>query len=218
MLGKKAVWSNRLAIALLLLGIVGLMIMLLFLPQTGRDFFFCGIFILFSIILWVSILTWPRRKRRAGSLLWNLGRPKTYRILLVVGILFVFSAIFQTLLIIELIIKGFSGSSIIPEYYVAQTILYWSTAIYFLWAGFSLLQLRENGIYYKFGLIKWEQIESYTWEGKKGTMLTVWLKQPIPLFQTRSWTIPVVHKPTIEQILNQYLLGKTRNKNLKYFL
>lgn len=216
MLGKKAAWRNWLTIALLFLAIVGLMVALLFLPQPWRDFSFSGLFILFSVILWISILTWPRRKRRAGSLLWNLGRPTTYRVLLVVGVLFVFSAILQTLMFVELARIGFSGSYSIPEYYVAQIILYWSTAIYFFWAGLSLLQLRESGIYYKFGLIKWEQIASYTWEGKKGNTLTVWLKQRLPLFQTRSWTIPLVHKPAIDRILAQYLSGKTRNP--RYFL
>ena len=218
MLGKKAAWRNKLAIALLFLGIVGLMFALLFLPQPWRDFSFSGIFILFSIILWSSILTWPRRKRRAGSLLWNLGRPKTYRFLLIVGVLFGFSAILQTLMFVELALIGFSGSNSIPEFYVSQIILYWSTTIYFFWAGLSRLQLRENGIYYKFGLIKWEQVASYTWEGNTGTILTVWLKQRLPLFQTRSWAIPSLHKPTMDRILSQYLSGKTRNKNQKYFL
>lgn len=216
MFGKKAARRNWLAIALLFLAIVGLMVVLLFLPQPWRDFSLAGLFILFSIILWISILTWPRRKRRAGSLLWNLGRPKTYRVLLIVGILFVFSSILQTLIFIELARIGFSGSYSLPEYYVAQIILYWSTAIYLLWAGLSRLQLRENGIYYKFGLIKWEQVASYTWEGKTGTILTVWLKQRLPLFQSRSWAIPVVHKPAIDRILTQHLSGKSRNP--KYFL
>jgi hypothetical protein len=210
MLGKKAAWRNWLSTAMILLLIVGLMLALLSLPQPWRDFSFSGIFILFSVILWISILTWPRRKRRAGSLLWNLGRPSTYRALLVVGGLFVFSAILQSIMFVGLARKGFSGSSSLPEYYVSQIILYWSTAIYFFWAGFSRLQLRESGIYYKFGLIKWEQISSYTWEGKKGNTLTVWLKQRLPLFQTRSWAIPLVHKAVIERLLDQYLSRGTR--------
>lgn len=212
MLAKKAAWRNLFAIALILLLIVGLIAALLFLPQPWQDFSFSSIFILFSLILWSNILTWSRRKKRAGSLLWNLGRPSTYRVMLVVSLLFLVSATLQTIVFIGLLKKGFSQSYPLPEYYVSQVILYWTTAFYFYWAGLSRLQLRENGIYFKFGLIEWEQIASYQWEGDKANTLTVWLKQRIPLFQTRSWAIPLVHKSAIERILDQYLLAESRRQ------
>jgi hypothetical protein len=120
------------------------------------------------------------------------------------------SATLQTIVFFDLLRKGFADSTHLPEYYISQVILYWTTAFYFYWAGLSRLQLRENGIYFKFGLIEWGQIASYTWEGKQGNTLTVWLKQRIPLFDTRSWAIPVIHKTAIERIINQYLLGDAR--------
>jgi uncharacterized membrane protein YobD (UPF0266 family) len=210
MLGNKSAGKNWLAIALLLLLIVGLIVALLFLPQPWRDVSFSSLFLVFSLILWINIFTWPRRKRRAGSLLWNLGRPSTYRTMLIASLLFVIGAVVQTIIFVDLIRKGFYGSYSSPEYYLSQIILYWTTAFYFYWAGLSRLQLRENGIYFKFGLIQWEQIASYKWEGQKGNTLTVWLNQRFPLLQTRSWTIPLIHKPTIERILDQHLSGQTR--------
>lgn len=210
MFAKKAAWKNLFAIALILLLIIGIIFALLFLSQPWQDFSFSGIFLLFSVILWGNILTWSRRKKRAGCLLWNLGRPSTYRIMLIVSLLFVMSATLQTIVFFGLWRKGFADSNHLPEYYISQVILYWTTAFYFYWAGVSRLQLRENGIYFKFGLIEWGQIASYTWEGKQGNTLTVWLKQPIPLFDTRSWAIPVIHKTAIERIINQYLLGDAR--------
>lgn len=210
MLGKKSDWRNWPAIAVLLLLIVSLMVALFFLPQPWRDVSFSSLFLLFSLILWINIFTWPRRKRRAGSLLWNLGRHSTYRTMLIASLLFVISAVVQTIIFVDLIRKGFSGSYSSPEYYLSQIILYWTTAFYFYWAGLSRLQIRENGIYFKFGLIQWEQIASYKWEGQKGNTLTVRLNQRFPLFQTRSWTIPLIHKPTIERILEQHLSRQAR--------
>lgn len=214
MFAKKEAWKNLFAIAVILLLIIGIIFALLFLSQPWQDFSFSGIFMLFSVILWSNILTWSRRKKRAGYLLWNLGRPSTYRIMLIVSLLFVISAILQTIIFLNVLRKGFADSYHQPEYYISQVILYWTTAFYFYWAGLSRLQLRENGIYFKFGLIEWGQIASYTWEGKQGNTLTVWLKQRIPFLDTRSWAIPAIHKTAIERIINQHLLSdarKTRN-------
>lgn len=210
MIGQKAAGRNLLTTSLLFLLIAGLIFTLLALPHPWQDISLSVIFMLFSVILWISILTWPRRKRQAGSLLWNLGRPTTHRVMLLASLLFVLSAILQTSLFFGLARKGFSEGYNLPEYYLSQIILYWTTAFYFYWAGLSRLQLRENGIYFKFGLIRWQQIASYKWEGEKNNTLTVWLKQRVPLFQTRSWVIPLVHKAVIERILDQYISSGTR--------
>lgn len=179
--------------------------------QPWQDFTLSGLFILCSIFFWVSILTWPRRRRKAGSLLWNLGRPSTNRIMLIAGLLFFFGAMLQTILFLDLARKGFAQGYGSPEYYLSQLILYWSAAIYFFWAGMSRLQLRENGIYFKFGFIRWEQIASYKWQGNTGNTLTVWLKQRFPLFVTRNWAIPLGHKAAIENIFTQYLSRRTKS-------
>lgn len=180
-------------------------------PEPWQDYVLSGIFIFCSIILWINILTGPRRKKRAGFLLWNLGRPSTYRVMLIPSVIFGVSAILQTSRVVDLARNGFPEGDGSPQYYLSQVILYWSTAIYLFWAGLSRLQFRENGIYFKFGLIKWEQIASYKWEGEKGNTLTVWLKQRFPLFLTRSWAIPSVHKAAIENIFAQYLSAGTRS-------
>lgn len=213
-LGQEVARRNLVTGTLLLLILFLLIVGLNFLPQPWRDHIWLGLSIVFSAIAWTYIVSWPRRKRQAGSLLWNLGKPVTYRSMLIAGVLFLISAILQTTMFIDLFSKGFSGSYDSPEYYLSQAFLYWSTSIYFFWAGLSRLEIRENGFYFKFGLIKWEEIASYKWEGAKGNTLTVWLKQRLPFFPTRSWQIPLAHKVTIERILAQHLStdkGRARN-------
>jgi hypothetical protein len=204
-LGQEAAWRNLLATTLFLFLILSFVFALNFLPHPWRDYAWLSLSIFFSAIAWTYIISWPRRKRRAGSLLWNLGRPSTYRSMLVAGGLFLISAILQTTMFFDSARNGFPEGHNSPEYYLSQAILYWSTAIYFFWAGLSRLELREKGIYFKFGLIEWQQIASYKWEGVNSNTLTVWLKQRFPFFPTRSWQIPVVHKATIERILAQNL-------------
>ena len=215
-IGQKAAWRNLLTSTSFVLLIFPLIFALFFLPQPWREQVSIGVFTVFSVIIWISILTWPRRKRRAGSLLWNLGRPSTHRVILIAASLFFVIAILQTVVSIELARKGVSKSYGSPEYHLSQIIFYWSLAIYSFWAGLSRLELRENGIYFKFGLIKWAQIASYQWEGTKDNTLTVWLKQRFPFFPTRSWRIPIVHKPSIERIIAQYLSGGTKTTKKFY--
>ena len=130
--------------------------------------------------------------------------------------MFLIIAILQTFVFITLALNGSRGD-FSTEYYLAQIILYWSSAIYFLWVGFSKLELREKGIYFKFGLVKWQQIASYKWEGEKANILTVWLKQPIPLLQTRSWSIPPGLKNPVERVISQNISAQTKiNKGYPY--
>jgi uncharacterized membrane protein YhaH (DUF805 family) len=208
--GQEAALRNLLSTTWFLVSIFALICALLFLPQPWRDYALSGLFIAFSIIPWLIILNWPRRKKRAGYLLWKLGWPSTHRYLFVTSGIFLINAVVQTILFVDLVRKGFSESSNSPEYYISQVILYWSMAISFLWMGFSKLELRENGIYFKFGLIEWKQIASYKWEGVKGNTLTLWIKHPLPFFQTRSWQIPVGHKNPVERIIIQHMPHKDK--------
>lgn len=213
MLGQEAAGRNLLG-GLLFLPLFALMVGIFLLPEPWRNYLSITVFTIISVLFWIQILTWQRRKRQAGYLLWHLGWPLTHRYMLLASAIFFFLAILQTFVFITLAINGFSSSFSI-EYYLSQIILYWSGAFYCLWTGFSKLQLREKGIYFKFGLVKWQQIASYKWEGEKANILTIWLKQPIPLLQTRSWSIPVALKNPVERVISQNMSNQTK-KNQGY--
>ncbi len=210
MLNHKAVWRNWLASISLLLVTVPPLVGIFFLPKPWQDYALSGLFILCSALLWLYIITSPRRKKRAGSLLWNLGWPGTHKTMFITGIIWIMIALLQTSIVLDLAEKEFAESYNRPEYYISQIIFYWSTVIYFLWAGLSRLELRENGIYFKFGFIEWNKIAAYKWKKKEGNILTVWIKQRFPLFPTASWEIPEIHKPTIDRMLSQHLSGRLR--------
>lgn len=214
MLGQEAAGRNLLG-GLFLLPLFALMVGILWLPEPWKNYLSISIFTIISVLFWMQILTWQRRKRQAGYLLWHLGWPLTHRYMLLASTIFFIMAILQTIVFIALANQGFSRSSYSIEYYISQIILYWSGAFYCLWTGFSKLELREKGIYFKFGLVKWQQIASYKWEGEKGNILTVWLKQSIPLLQTRSWSIPLGLKNPVERVISQNMSNQTK-KNQGY--
>jgi hypothetical protein len=210
-ISKKAAWRNLLTLTAFLLIVCPFIFALLFLPEPWRNYGSIGFYAVISIALWISLATESRRKRRAGSLLWNLGRSSAYRVILIADVLFFISAILQTVVFINLAVNGSIKSYSNLEYYlhISQLIFYWSLAIYLFWAGLSGLELREKGIYSRLELIKWEQIASYQWEGVKGNSLTVWLKQRFPFFPTRSWPIPLSHKALVERIITQQMSRKS---------
>ncbi len=209
-IAQKAAWRNVLTLTAFLFILCPLIFALLFLPQPWQDYALSGFFMVLSVLFWMRIATESRRRRRAGSLLWNLGRLSTHKFMLIASAIFLITAIGSTFVFVSLATQGFPGDDRFPEYYVSQVIFYWSLAIYSFWIGVSRLELRENGIYSRLGLIKWAKIASYRWEGTKSQILTVWLKQRFPFFLARSWPIPVVHKPSIERILAHHLSGGTR--------
>lgn len=171
-----------------------------------------GLFTIFAAIAWTYIITEPRRKKQAGALLWNLGVPSEHKIMLVTGTILLILAIVPTTNFFYLSALGDEKIA----YYFYLAISYWSTVIYFFWAGLSNLEIRENGIYFRFGLVEWKQIALYKWQGNKGNTLIVWMKQRIPFCSKRSWQIPLDHKETMDRILSQYLSKTFRLKNAKY--
>lgn len=215
MLGQEAAGRNLLG-GLLLLPLFACLVGIVLLPEPWRNYISISIFTIISVLFWIQILTWQRRKRQAGYLLWHLGWPLTHRYMLLASTIFFVIAILQTIVFIALASQGFSQSSFSIEYYLSQIILYWSGAFYCLWTGFSKLELREKGIYFKFGLVKWQQIASYKWEGEKGNILTVWLKQSLPLLQTRSWSIPAGLKNPVERVISQNMSNHKKNQGYPY--
>ncbi len=215
MLGQEVAGRTLLG-GLLLLPLFSLIVCIFWLPEPWKNYTSITLCTTLSVIFWVQILTWQRRKRQAGYLLWHLGWPINHKYMLFASTMFLIIAILQTIVFITLAINGFSSNDSI-EYYLSQIILYWSGAFYCLWVGFSKLELREKGIYFKFGLVKWQQIASYKWEGEKANILTVWLKQSIPCFQTRSWSIPSALKNPVERIISQNISIQTKtNKGYPY--
>ncbi|HBB33520.1 MAG TPA: hypothetical protein DDZ80_04760 [Cyanobacteria bacterium UBA8803] len=201
----KVVWRNILTASSFFLLVCPLIAAVFLLPPPWQEQVSSVVLICCSAIFWFRIITEPIRRKRVGSLLWSLGRPAIQKIMLIGGILFFVGAGLQTSLFIHLASKGFSGSDSNPDYFLLQVIFNWSIAFYFVWVGSSRLELREHGIYYKFGSVEWPQIASYRWEGLKHSTLTVWLKQRFPFFPTRSWQIPVVYQSTVERFIEQNL-------------
>ncbi|MBV6623213.1 MAG: hypothetical protein KI793_09810 [Rivularia sp. (in: Bacteria)] len=55
-------------------------------------------------------------------------------------------------------------------------------------------------------VINWDKIKSYKWEGKQGSILTIWLKKRFLGFPNRKiLLIPASKKAVVEGILSEHL-------------
>ncbi|MCJ8278930.1 MAG: DUF5673 domain-containing protein [Rivularia sp. ALOHA_DT_140] len=159
--------------------------------------------ILISIFVIGHIGTWFWRKSHTGLLLLNVGQTRNHWLVLTSGSIFLVYAIRQSYLLIAQTNDIFSENSNIL---LSQTAINWALAILLLVSGLSKLELREKAICFMTAVIPWDEIKSYKWEGKKGNILTIWLKKRFfGLPNHRSLPIPPTKKADIESIFRQYI-------------
>lgn len=151
------------------------------------------------VAIWaVLAISWFRSKRRAGAVLLDLGRSKVQ---IALGMIFGGVFVLMAIGIVETFIGVYSISVL-----VMLAVMMLSLAICSLLEGFGRLEIREGGIVFFFTLLKWEQIASYEWRGKRGYRLIFRLR--------RRWgrklvwgSIPPVQKEATESLLAQHLEG-----------
>ena len=159
-----------------------------------------GFFLFVPAAIWAERIAWlVRRGRLAGPLLLDLGRPpQHYKDTLILGILLAF-----TVILIFLTTGSTMG--------IAQSIFCLSILGQFLIGKLSKLEIREHGIWHAEGLIKWEWIESYQWEGEGANTLTAWVRRP-SFIRAWSWSIPPFRKETLNSLLTQYLPASDKGR------
>lgn len=192
------------------LGRSALLILLAFFVGFGLHFLgkygsisICFLFAAY-VVLW--LLTWNWRKKKAGALLFDVGRFSRSKLMLWVGVLEALLAVFNTWSAINTISTGLGNDTELVQV-ISQLVFFWSLAIYFLSSGLSRLEFRENGICYMLSVVKWEKLTSYRWNQEKPSIVTIEFKQPPYLLSTGFWSVPIpsAHRDTVEQILAEHV-------------
>ena len=172
-------------------------------PASAKGETWSTLLLLLSAVCWGSLLYRLQRKRQAGNLLLDLGRLPRQRLFILGGGLIAWAGLLD---------MARPRAADYPLKGPVFGLFALSFAAYFLILGFCKLEVRERGILGFFGLVIWERIDSYRWEGESGQTLTVWVSRPrLPWFRDMSWRIPPAHKEQVETILAQRLCGRTVN-------
>jgi hypothetical protein len=181
--------------------------------RLGYNILFAVFFITYPL---TYPLSWLWRRKKAGSLVLDLGRLSSSKLIFWFGVFQAVVAAFLSFSLLQLVLRGAQNFRTPDAYFslvlssLSTVIPGWSVAILFCSMGLSRLQLRENGICYMFTRMGWQRITSYTWERAKPNVLTIRFKPRFPLIPG-FWSLPlsIARKDDVEHILAEYLPSKS---------
>lgn len=136
------------------------------------------------------ILTYPWRKKRAGTIILRLERTKQHRILVIIGVIILIGTLW-----IRLSDATWSFSDIVWGIFMS------SVCGGLLFIGLTRIQITERGLFW-IGLLKWEIIARYSW---KGDMLTLVLKKRYWLQKEARLAILPYCKDSVNKVLDRKL-------------
>jgi hypothetical protein len=142
--------------------------------------------------IWAAIFvtfaaTWLYGRKAAGRVLLNCGAHPTWWLFLAIGLLMAINGISR-------------GSGAGSSFKVLETV---ASSVTFLFFAMGRLQVRENGIWGYWGLLRWSKIKSYHWAvdstlfiNGKGFASLLGLRAALP--------VPPKQKQAVDDLLNQF--------------
>ncbi len=145
------------------------------------DCFGVAFAVLWGVILLAFLATWLYGRTAAGGVLLDCGPHPTWRLFLMQAVLFLIVA-----------------SSVSSVFGIAGPVFGVSFAAYWLIMATGRLQIRENGIWQYWSLLRWGKIGSYYWASDstllvRGKGFFTWLQGALP--------VPPEHKQAVEEFL-----------------
>ena len=153
-----------------------------------------------SVFVW--LLSWPYRKRGAGNLLLNAGRPSQNKLIFWVGI---FQGLVASYFTSQLFFEDLPSSEAGITSLIGA-ICWWMLTIFFLAIGLNKLEFRANGICFQYMFIAWRRMKSYSWDRSKPNTLTVHFAPLWPLLPGFiSIKVPNAHRDSVDDLVATHL-------------
>ena len=169
--------------------------------QPLRHSFRTGFGVLWVVIFVVFLGTWLYSKRVAGPTLLDCGPYPLRKLSLFTGTFLVLVGLACGLGWF-LVGKPDNQEGIDLPLTITFAI---TSGAYGLIIGFGRLQIRENGIWQHCGLLKWDRIQSYHWEGETDHTLMVRLKGGLFHFAHLVLPVPSGRKDRVHSLLQQHV-------------
>lgn len=152
--------------------------------------------LLLAAVILVALAWISCRRIWAGRVLLDLGRSRGHTLHLVIGCFLV------ALAVVPLVVRlfGFPGFEDI-----SLPLLFFVIAAVFLVSGFNHFEVRERGIFYLDGFVRWARVDSYAWGGDDNLMLTFEMLGPLSFLRHRRVPIPETHKDAVQNLLVEKL-------------
>ena len=153
-----------------------------------------------TVLCGTILAGWPLRGRWSGPLLLDLRRAKPRAAYIWVSIVSTALVVYITITIAEF--RLHKHLDVYPLVFTTGMGLF-AAYSFFLWGR---VELRQRGMVHYGRLIRWSNIEAYTWEPAEGDLvvLKVHVKRLLPFYRERI-ILPAKHKTTTEAILSRQL-------------
>jgi hypothetical protein len=141
-----------------------------------------------------------RHWSRGGAIMLDLGRVPTseFAIEMIVAVALAANAIVDG-------VKEINTSGWVIDD-ISFEVLELSVALALFVQGFLRRNVRQKGIFHGTGLVSWENIEGYAWEGPKGKWLTLILqkKSPVAMLKTVTMAVATEHVDALEDLMKEH--------------
>ncbi|MGD1855212.1 MAG: hypothetical protein ACFB2W_13295 [Leptolyngbyaceae cyanobacterium] len=169
--------------------------------QSGWSFIHLAYII--SASLW--LVSWPVRKRRAGSLQLNVGRTWHNRMLFWLGLAeFAIAAVITG--IAWLTLTEVAQSSTEVAQLALKVAFWWVLAAFIFSLGLNQLELRENGLCFLYNFIPWQRMKSYAWDTNYPNILVIQMRPRFAFLPaSTNIRVPEQRRDAIDRVIQTHI-------------
>lgn len=152
-----------------------------------------GVFMLLAFAFF--FVDWWRGRRSAGAILLDCGPfPNRIPVSMAVALSLAFSAV----CVYEL------ASLNLYKLAIVAAVFGLFTTGYFLIIAFGRLQIRGNGIWQYVGLLRWDRILDFRWEGDTNPTLVLHARSRVPFWGRGALPVPNEHRNAIDELIRKH--------------
>ena len=180
------------------LGVLAFAISAVFQQSVGESWWM-ALATSWALVFAIFVFSWLYGKNRGGAVLLDCGSHPTRKLFLINAALF--------------LLMGAGGSFAFSvdsfgEFRIASALFGFTFgftfSIYFVIMASGRLQIREQGIWQYWGLLKWQNIKSYEWEGEADATLMLQARTRLPFLGRGALPVPVEHKDAVDELIRQH--------------
>lgn len=181
------------AVVVVFLGILTSVISVIF-QQSMRDSYGTALIIFVVISFSAFFFNWLYGKKQSGSLLLDCGPHPTRKLFIIVAAIFLLLGVYGS---VDFFANDFHS------HLVEVSLSFFLFSGYFLMLAVGRLQIREQGIWQYWSLLKWRKIENYHWEGETDSALMLQVKTKFPFLARGALPVAAEHKDAIGELIKK---------------
>jgi protein-S-isoprenylcysteine O-methyltransferase Ste14 len=172
--------------------------------QPLLESFIAGSLVFLAIMFAALLGIMLHQKSVAGEILLDCGPHPLHRVFLYNGVVLLFLGLLMFALCVSLRSSEHRWTSLAL---LALPLMMASIGPLIMASG--RLQIRQNGIWSYWGLLRWDKLRSYRWEGETDCTLILQVKTRFRVLGNGALPVPIEQKHSLDELLNKHCPGTT---------